>query len=185
MRLFIAADLPAPIKRQLVDLRNQVSRGVKGVKWVEDQNLHLTLKFLGEVDDSLLPKIIEQSGRVISGSKEIRLSLGEIGYFPNKNNPRVVWEGLKGETDKINSLGTSLDKALETLGFEIEKSRKAHLTLGRIKLADGLEQMFNNISNIKYPAKSDFVINELTLYESQLTRQGPIYSVLEKYGFSG
>ncbi|MGE5415302.1 MAG: RNA 2',3'-cyclic phosphodiesterase [Acidobacteriota bacterium] len=184
MRLFIAADPPAPIKRQLIEIRNQLSRGVKGVKWVEDQNLHLTLKFLGEVEDSLLPRIIEQIGKTVSGGQTINLSLGEIGYFPNKSNPRVVWVGLKGEIEELNKIGTELDKGLESLGFELEKNRKAHLTLGRVKFNDGTKQMFSNISNVKHPAKSDFVIDGITLYQSQLTREGPIYSVLEKYGFS-
>lgn len=185
MRLFIAAELPLPIKRQLVETKQHISRGVKGVKWVEDKNLHLTLKFLGEVEESMLPRIIDQTQNAVRGIQTIKLSLSVIGYFPDINNPRVIWAGLKGEIDKINMIGIQLDSQLQSLGFEKEKNRKAHLTLGRVKSNDGLKQLFININNIKYPAMSDFILNEIVLFQSHLTREGPIYSALEKFGFDG
>lgn len=171
MRLFLAADLPKEIKDYLFELELKVKEAK--ITWVAKKNIHLTLKFLGEVEEKYLPKIKEQMKITHA---PLQLSLGKIGFFPSAKNPTVIWLGIEPEEDVI-SLQQKLDAHL-LFSFPGEQKFQAHLTLGRIKSIRRQEDFHNSIRSLKLEKKS-FVISSYQLMKSELTKNGPHYETLE------
>lgn len=184
MRLFLAINLSDPVKKEIIQIKRMLENGIRGVKWVEDNNLHLTMKFLGEVEEDKLEEIKAAIARAVKDVESFKLGARTTGFFPERGTPRVVWIGINGEEEKAISLGQALDRELIVLGFEPEKRRKIHLTIGRIRSAEGGDQVIRSLEQIKdWPGTELFTVSELVLYQSTLTNRGPIYKVIEKYGF--
>ncbi|MCP3682514.1 MAG: RNA 2',3'-cyclic phosphodiesterase [bacterium] len=161
MRTFIAIDLPQDVKDELKKAQETLS-DVRLVK-----NFHLTLKFLGEIT----PEKVECVKNVLTKIefKSFKVSLSNIGVFPNMKKPRVIWVGLKPENELIQ-LQKQIDEALKD---EFEKdSFSPHLTLARVKFNKGEFSLNAKITEIP------FEISEFKLKKSTLTREGPIYEDL-------
>ena len=183
MRLFIAFPLPVEIKKYLSktidDFKSHCSDN-KAVKWVDANNIHLTVKFLGDTDSSLLDTIKKELSNIGKQFPIINCSINKVGAFPNLNKPRVYWIGIDPQNDDIFELAEQTDKAMSQLGFEKESRKfQAHLTLGRIKISYELSDLNQYISNYKVEPKQ-LTINKLRLYKSTLIRQGPIYECLHE-----
>lgn len=181
MRLFFAIPLPEGVKNTLEDLKSQLARNVQGVKWVERGNLHITLKFLGEVEEDRVQDLVELADMAWRDQRSFFLELGALGAFPNLQKPRVIWVGVRGEHQRALEIAKNLDRNLSHLGFETEKDIKLHITLGRVKHPENAKQLFNNIINIKYEAGCGFDVDRLQLLESRLSRVGPEYRVLHEF----
>lgn len=187
IRLFLAIDIPSAVKEQVTTARSHLARGVRGVKWVEDHNFHLTLKFLGEVPEAQAEDISKAVRRAVKGYPAFRLQVGSPGFFPNQKSPRVVWLEIKGDSETALRMGRSIDESLISLGFDPDKRRRLHLTLGRIHSDISTGELLKNYHGFKgYPEKqnTDFEVNQVVLYRSQLTSSGPVYSPMEKYVFN-
>ncbi|NLB17401.1 MAG: RNA 2',3'-cyclic phosphodiesterase [Syntrophomonadaceae bacterium] len=184
MRLFFAIDIPDPLKKEMSALQKKLGANLSGVKWVEEENLHLTLKFLGEVSDHKLKGIISAAHSNLDNFRPHTLSFTNTGFFPHRNRPRVIWLGISGETDVTREVARRLDESLAPLGFEPDSKRKLHITLGRInKETTGPDlvrraQEYNGIGE-----ERKFEVAEVRLYSSELTPSGPNYSILEKFVF--
>ncbi|MEA3378159.1 MAG: RNA 2',3'-cyclic phosphodiesterase [Nanoarchaeota archaeon] len=176
MRLFIAITLPEEIKDYLYNLQKSLNTGLAKIKWVHKKNLHLTLKFLGEVDAKALEKI-KDSLKDLSFSK-FNLKLTEIGFFPSKNNIKVVWLGLEPK-DKLIALQQLVDEQLLTL-FPHDQKFSAHLTLGRAKSIKKKKEFLDIVNNIKVKQLS-FDVGRIELVKSDLTKSGPVYKILEEF----
>ncbi len=186
MRLFLAIDIPFELKDRVVAAREQLAEGVQGVKWVEDQNLHLTIKFLGEVRENQVTDVVEVTQKTLRSCPKFRLEIGDPGFFPNARNPRVIWLAIKGETEVAGRVARALDDSLMPLGFEADKRRRLHLTLGRFRSDVSCKVLVENSQNFKgFAGKLEFEVNQVVLYHSTLTRNGPIYSIVEKIAFNG
>lgn len=186
MRLFLAIDIPSELKEQIGAAREKLAREVRSVKWVEDHNLHLTMKFLGEVAEDQVQEISAAARRAVQGYPRFKLEVGSPGFFPNANNPRVIWLAIKGHTEVALRIGTALDDSLIPLGFESDKRRRLHLTLGRVRSDVSREELVKNIQDFRgLSGKLDFEANQMVLYRSQLTSRGPIYSPVENFVFNG
>ena len=121
MRLFVAIAVPDSVKQHARMLRNYLGRSRPDIKWVEYDNYHLTVKFLGEVNSADLPRLKKQLVLTGEAVPPFYLSAGGLGYFPNSRRPRVIWLGIKGELDKAAFLGERVDAYLGELGFEPER----------------------------------------------------------------
>ena len=181
MRLFIAIELLDDIKECLSMIQNIMQEKILGkedkIGLVKKEQMHLTLKFLGEVQPNNIKEIKD-------ALKEIKLApfsveLGNIGVFPSENNIRVVWVGLKPE-DKIMELQKSIDVQLKSL-FKKEKSFKAHLTLARVKHIKDKAAFISKLKNIKIDNKK-ISISSFKLIKSNLTPKGPVYEAIERFG---
>lgn len=182
MRLFLAVDIPEENKKQISQFIRTVDQGTQAVKWVEQPNLHLTVKFLGEVPAQALKNISTAAAGSLQGMRKFDVSLKGIGFFPNQHNPRVIWVGITQGQESIMEVGKRLDEGLEDYGFDRERNRKAHLTIGRVRDNSNNKQMIINIDNNKEELPEiSFRVEEVFLYQSELTSKGPIYTVLEKY----
>lgn len=185
MRLFLAIDIPEAVKEQVMAARAHLARGVRGVKWVEDHNLHLTVKFLGEVPEARLTDITKAVRSVITGYPVFTLQVGYPGFFPNSKSPRVIWLEIRGDTEIALRMGKSIDESLISMGFERDERRRLHLTLGRVRSNDFTGELLRNAGSFKGFSKvPGFKVNQVVLYRSQLNSSGPVYSPVEKFVFN-
>lgn len=175
MRLFIAVDVDDPIREKIKPVLSELSR-INGVKAVEPENLHITLLFLGEVNESRVSKIEEKLSEV--EFEPFKILFEGVGAFPNVNSPRVVWVGVK-ESGELTGLANNIYEKLKKLGFRRDKEFKAHLTVGRVKRKNP------EVSEvIKRHASENFgemEIRSFRLKQSILTPKGPIYKDLRVF----
>lgn len=183
IRSFIAIELPGEIKSDLAQLGDRLMDARHPfVKWVDVENIHLTLKFLGNVAVNQITEITEAMREAIRGVSPFRLEISGLGAFPRMEQPRVIWVGISGETDKLSELQRRVDSKLVRLGFAGEnQSFVPHLTLARVR--DGAsssdrKDLGRLLASTKFESKGHITVNSINLMKSQLTPDGPIYSRL-------
>lgn len=174
IRAFIALNLPDDIKRIVVATGEQLAPALpeRSVRWVKPNAMHLTLRFLGETAETLLPAVGQALDAAVAGRTAFTLHLDGLGVFPNTKRPRVLWLGL-APTAALGQLKAAVDAALLPLGWAAERGPfTPHLTLGRVR--DG--QRLTAPDGIVVPAAS-FPVTALHLIESDLRPDGPRYTV--------
>lgn len=176
IRAFIAINLPPDVKRALAGVTATLGgRAPRGsVRWVRPEQMHLTLRFLGDTPLDRLPVLAAALDALAAGHAPFSMHLTGVGCFPNTRRPRVVWVGLGGEEAKLTALVAALEAALRPLGWPPEdKPFRAHLTLGRVKderAAQGVDWAAD------VPAL-DVPVTVVHLIESRLRPDGPVYTV--------
>ncbi len=174
MRIFIAIKVPDSIKEKIFKLQKNLD--IRNIRWVASQNIHLTLKFLGEVPEKQIEAVIEAIKSSTQKSKPFDISFEEIGGFPNSKQPRVLWVGIKEGKDKLIELMQNLNKEFSSIGFETESRKPApHLTIGRIKKVESLKLKVEKIKT------TSFLTEQVYLIKSELTSQGPIYTDIKEF----
>lgn len=175
MRCFLAIDLNGECKDYLFKLQKKLSKFVKA-KWVEKKNLHMTLKFLGDIDENKLKAMKKILSEI--KFKKFNLHLEGYGIFPNEKIINVVWVGLKPEKDIIN-LQKKIDENLLDL-FSQDQKFLSHITLGRVKLVKNKDQFKEFLKEIRIE-NIKFSVEDFKLYKSELTKDGPKYHLLEEF----
>ena len=176
MRCFIAVYLPEEIKNYLYDLQHKIGDKYAKVKWVAKKNLHKTLKFLGEIDEEKLDLVKKTLNDI--KFKRFEAGLNNIGWFPNDYRINIIWVDLKPERN-ILELHDEIELRLGNL-FERDERFSVHITLGRVKYVKNKERFLDFLRNIKVMDEK-LVINEFSLIKSDLSKDGPKYSILERY----
>ena len=185
MRLFIAVDIDEKIRHAVAQLQDEMAAEAdmkKGdVKWVRPEKMHLTLKFLGQVKDEKSVEICTVTGSAAEQHKAFDLDIETVGCFGGKS-PKVLWVGTESGSEELCALAGDIEKRLAEVGWP-EEARKfsGHLTLCRIKNFEAgkkLAQISKNYSDIKL---GTVLIDAVTVYQSQLTPTGPIYTALGSY----
>ncbi len=173
MRVFLAIDIPKEIKEKIYNFQKNFK--IKGIKLVERENLHITVKFLGEVNEKLLNNILDLDLSI----QPINIHLKNLSTFPNENYIRVIWIGAYGE----NLIDTFkyVDNKLYKLGFKKEKNYIPHLTIGRVKFIDNKKLLKDKIEKYKNIDFGYFVADSIKLYKSTLTPTGPIYEIIKEW----
>ena len=177
MRTFIAIDLPKEIKEKIAELEKDFTKCDLAFKWVKPENIHLTLKFLGNIDEEQIIKIKQAIAMVSGKFASFEVSFDSFGFFPNERKPRVFFISTTPE-ELLKNIAVKLEEELEALGFEKENRFKSHITLARIKNPKNIACLKEKIKNIRLDKK--FPINEITLYKSTLTKEGPVYKEIFK-----
>jgi len=179
MRLFVAINIPSIIREAIHADAAPLRAATNVVKWVPAPLLHVTLKFLGERRDTLVPDLERALGAVAARHEPIDVHTTEIGAFPNFRRARVVWVGMTGETE-LRALTHGIDERFEELGIPAEsRAFKAHLTLGRVKgemTPDDARAMATAAELVREPR--GFSVRTVDLMHSELGPGGPRYSVL-------
>lgn len=175
MRCFLAIDLNKECKDYLFNLQKEFSKFVKA-KWVEKKNLHLTLKFLGDIDENKLKAVKKILSEI--KFKKFNIHLSEFGVFPNENIINVIWVGLKPEKDIIN-LQKKIDEVLLDL-FSKDQKFTSHITLGRVKLVKNKDKFKGFLKETRIN-NIEFSVDSFKLYKSELSKDGPKYYLLEEY----
>jgi 2'-5' RNA ligase len=181
IRTFIALELPPAVISLLREVQQELKRLKLEARWVRPENIHLTLKFLGDIQSGDVDRIGVAMANAVSGSAPILLAVKGIGVFPGTKRPRIIWLGTGGDIQKLLALQRRLEKELATLGFPKEKRAfKAHLTLGRFKHAakpELIRQMINEFTDL---SSENFFLKQLILYKSDLKPSGAVYSQLKQ-----
>lgn len=188
IRSFIAVELPEEIKTRLEQLEAQLkSETQTRVKWVDPNSIHLTLKFLGNIDAGRTGEITRVMEEAVKGIPPFRLSVKDLGVFPNIRRVQVAWVGLSGEVDRLRQLQQRLESNLEQLGFAAEsRAFTPHLTIARIRnqaSPDERQKFGQLITGTSFDA-GEISVDAISLMRSQLTRQGAIYSRLGSAGMT-
>ncbi|MFA5272209.1 MAG: RNA 2',3'-cyclic phosphodiesterase [Candidatus Omnitrophota bacterium] len=180
MRLFIGIDLPKSLKEELSRLTAKLKKCDCDTKWVQVQNLHLSFKFLGEVNEEKIKNIEEIISTSGKQHKTLELNLEKFGFFPNEKYPGVFFVATDTE-EKLKRIYSFLEDNLQTLGFKKEERFKSHITLARFRSSKNIEVFKKQLESIA--VKGKFPVNEITLFRSILKPQGPIYEKLFSASF--
>jgi len=185
MRTFIAIDIPSEIKSALAVLQTELRRAGADVSWTKPENIHLTLKFLGEVDERRVGEVEKVCVASAAEFQPFTLSLNDTGVFPNARQPRVLWAGLAGEIEKTVEMRKRLDDGLALIGFEREEKHfRPHLTIGRMKSNRKTRELLALADARQVPALS-FVVTEIVLMKSELRPAGAQYTPMAKAPLGG
>jgi RNA 2',3'-cyclic 3'-phosphodiesterase len=179
IRSFIAIELPEAV----VSLLARIQQDLKSLRlkagWVRPQNIHLTLKFLGNIKADDIEKIGGAMKEAAQHCGPFTLTAGGIGFFPGIKRPRVIWVGVGGQTGELFALQRDLEDRLAAVDFPKEKrSFRGHLTLGRFRdgpAPDVIRRVFEEYANF---GKEEFKIHRIVLFKSDLKPSGAVYSQL-------
>ena len=179
IRTFIAIELPEKIIYTIGKVQEKIkSYGFK-IRWVSPENIHLTLKFLGNIKKADMEKVAKAISESVTGYHSISLSVKGIGVFPGIKRPRVLWLGISKQLDLLIELQKTLDETLETMGFPKEKRPfKGHLTLGRIKDKIDPKRLHDVLKEFTKFESEHFFADRIILYESELKPKGAVYTKL-------
>jgi 2'-5' RNA ligase len=182
MRTFIAISLPQTIQEKLSSLQRELKATEADVKWVPPGNMHLTLKFLGETEDKLLPEITDLLREISRTNKSFLLRLSHLGAYPKISAARIIWMGIEEGKNESRNIAQALGQHLLALGFpQEERDFSAHITLGRVKSGFNRDKLTKQLTAMQTtPGNSslEFLATTLTLYKSTLTPKGPTYETL-------
>lgn len=176
MRCFVAVDVPEELKTRVKELQDQLSSC--DIKLVEPKNLHFTLKFLGEIDQTTISKVKQSLSKIATETKPISILLSGVGVFPNLNYIRVIWIGSKSQD--FANLHKSVADALQGIG-EPEKEAVPHLTVARVRSPRNKETIANIVKRYESEPFGSFNIDQIKLKKSTLMPSGPIYEDLEVF----
>ena len=178
IRAFIAVE--TPISTEINQVINEIKKTQIDAKLVETENMHLTLKFLGDIDENLTEDIEKIIKDTVENVQPFQLTLKNMGVFPNQNYIKVLWVGVEN-AEILKQIAETINTKLQKLGFEKEKRPfSVHLTIARIKSAKNKEkiiQLINKYQNIEF---QKIQINKILLKKSILTQKGPIYTNLKE-----
>lgn len=177
IRTFIALPIPDNLRKTLRTAISDLREKNAGVKWVRPESVHITLKFLGNINEDLIDPLARELDTAASFCPELNLSFSGFGVFPNSRRPRVIWVGLKGDTAQLGELASSIDRGCAKFGIKPEKRPfNAHITLGRLKAPSMIDLDINLI-------EEDFNATQVLFYKSELLPQGARYTVLHRSSF--
>ncbi|OGU55164.1 MAG: 2'-5' RNA ligase [Ignavibacteria bacterium RBG_13_36_8] len=178
-RLFVSLDLPECIQEEVIKNRDKIYGDDSKIRWETKEKLHLTLKFLEDVEESRTKEIEDELKSISIKHSIIELSFSRFGIFYKERKPRILWIGLN-DSLKLNQLQDEVERSMENLGFEREKRKfKSHITLLRIKGYEDLDRI-NKFGEYKLP-EINFAATDISLMKSTLTHSGSIYTRLKSF----
>ncbi len=182
IRAFIAFELPADVLDRVQSLQEKLKTLGLNVRWVRPGNLHLTLKFLGNIARTDIESVRSGLSAAIGRFSPIALSLKGIGVFPGVRRPRVLWVGIAGEVQMLAELQATIEDVLAPVGIARENRKfKAHLTLGRFKGSADARKLGEAIAAFNPFSTDVFEIDRLFLFQSELKPTGPEYTRLMNF----
>jgi 2'-5' RNA ligase len=181
VRTFIALPLPADAHKMLEELRRPLLDLGADVRWTPIESIHLTVKFLGEIEPSVLPALADGIRRVVLNSGGFSVRLQGLGAFPSLRSPNILWCGIQGDVGMLQALQQAVESACSQLGFAPEQRPfKPHLTLGRIRRRRHLRPLLDCI-RINSPLECVADIERINIYQSSLSPRGAIHKILESF----
>lgn len=180
IRAFLALNLPVAMIEEIRGLQGKLKEqareaGLK-VSWVPAANMHVTLRFLGDIPREVASAILDTLQGALAGTAPLSLEVGGLGVFPDARKPRVLWVGVESPGEGLPALSKKVEEALEQLGFEPEgRPFHAHLTLGRVKQGGDVQEMLDAHPDAAF---GRCTAHEVVLYQSVLQRSGAEYSAL-------
>jgi 2'-5' RNA ligase len=181
MRLFVAVNLPSEVRGRLAAEQDRLRRAQADVSWVRPENIHVTLKFLGETDEKRLDRIRPALFEVARASASFRIRVSGLGSFGGRI-PRVVWVGVQEGAEPLSRLAQAVEAAMARLGFPKERRGfTAHITLGRVRSARNAEALLAALAQPETGPPGSVEVNQFELMQSELRPTGSVYTVLDRF----
>jgi 2'-5' RNA ligase len=187
LRTFIAVDLGKPIRDRIVSLQEKLAQSGAPVKWVEVENLHVTLLFLGEVEDRTVPAVCQAVADVGQQHAPFTMTVEAVGSFPNARRPRVLWVGVGDGVQELCGLHDALEPPLLDLGCYRREERRytPHITIGRVKTERPSDHLATALAKNTAWKAGEIPVREVLVMSSELTPDGPLYTVLSRAKLGG
>src|SRR5262245_51286773 len=182
LRTFLAVELPAGVRARCVELQEELAGPAGGVKWVEKENLHVTLLFLGDVSDRDVIDVCRAAAKACAGVAPFPVVVEGVGAFPNARRPRTIWAGITTGAEELVALHDALGAPLLALGCYRREERRytPHVTLGRVKGDRPDDRLTAALEAQAEWRGGEGEVSEVLVMSSQLTPQGPVYSVMSR-----
>jgi 2'-5' RNA ligase len=186
IRTFVAAAINNDVRSRALKLMERLRPAAPNVKWVEPEGLHWTLNFLGNVEECETGEICAAVAEAALEHAPFDLEIRGAGAFPSPDRPRTLWLGVGEGRDEMIALQASIEHSLESLGYRGEARRYTpHLTIGRPGRGQPSSELAIELANLADFQGGTMLVDEVTVYSSELTRQGPIYTPLGFAPLSG
>jgi len=177
-RGFIAIDIES--NKKLVEFENEIKKTGADLKLVETKNIHATLKFLGDTEETIVDEIEKIITNAVKEIKSFNIQLKGTGVFPNQNYIKVIWVGIE-HVEPIAVIANDLDEKLSKLGFKREERKfSPHLTIARVKTSRNKDKLLQTIEKYRDMEFTDMKVDSIKLKKSDLTPKGPIYTTLRE-----
>lgn len=185
IRAFIAVELTPDVQDILAVVQAQLKKSGADIKWVRPKNIHLTLKFLGNIPSENITRIYDAMRDTVKEQHPFSITLTHIGAFPKIERPKVVWIGAEENQSDIRQISTSLEERLASLNFKKEeRDFKAHITIGRVRSSLNRHHLIKALKTFRLEHAIIQHVDHITLFKSTLTPKGPIYEILEQADFA-
>lgn len=184
LRTFVALEVPSPVRALAAEVQQRLRADLQDVRWSHPENIHLTLKFLGDVPEIELPDVCDAVRRAAGEHESLVWRPAELGAFPQLERPRVLWLGVTPEEEGLFELQQSIDRSLHEIGFPAERRRfHAHLTLGRCRRAqelpaDHFQATVQWLAAAAKRLKLEVHTSEVATFASFLEPEGPRYQAI-------
>lgn len=179
LRAFIAVPIPETVTVFLQQVQQRLQAQRMNIRWVIARNVHLTLKFLGDIEASRVPAITSQMDAAAATTPSFSLNASGVGVFPNHRRARVWWVGVAGDIDRLHALQSNLEAGLAAGGFgKSSRDFRAHLTIGRTRRRINAKTVDESLGPLKDTASGAFRVDRLVLFQSILKPDGAEYTRL-------
>ena len=179
LRTFIAIELGPQVQKTLGAVQEQLRKADADIRWVKPGNIHLTLKFLGEISVKKIKAVSESFPSIFSAFHAFDIAVPHLGVFPGKGNPRVLWAGIEQGAAQATAIAQAVEDYLAKLGFPKERKEFVpHITLGRVRSKRNLPALQAALNDFVFPQPCRGRVSAVTLFKSTLTPQGSIYEPL-------
>jgi len=178
IRCFIAVNLPVELKMAIGNVIAPLKKSGADVKWVNVENIHLTLKFLGNTDESLIPDITETLSKKLSHYKAFYITIAGVGCFPSEKRPKVIWIGME-DSAVLRNIWNDVDTTLSGFGFLPEgRSYSPHLTVGRVRSMKKVNELMNLFVDFRNSDFGRIEVSAIHIMKSELKPAGAEYTSL-------
>ena len=185
MRVFVAIELPEDAKRALGDLIDRLRASGATATWVNAETMHLTLRFLGEIDDAQLALYRTRLAEAYLETRAFSLTVEGVSAFPNLRRPSVFWAGVTTDGPELAYVQEAAERAAQAIGLEPEpKAFHPHVTLARVKEREQGARLAARVPAEEAFAAGEFAVAAVTLFQSRLTPQGPVHTPIQEYRFA-
>ena len=176
IRTFVAVELPNDVRRAIGKLVHRLQPIANRIRWVDQENMHLTLVFLGDVLDREVHTVCRAVARVCQSVEPFLLAVQGVGVFPKPEKPRVLWVGLDIGAEELIVLREHVAKELDSAGFQFDWKFSPHITIGRVAHGhfDDHDVIAKSLESAEKPF-GEFVVNEVSVISSTLEKSGPLY----------
>lgn len=183
LRTFVAVDVDEAVRKRFKELQERLKEAGGDVRWVVAENIHITLKFLGYVEDTDIPTVKDVIREAVKGLKPFRIKFEGLGAFPRLQRPRVVFVAIQDTSGNLSRINSRLEEGFfEKLGIEKEeRSYSPHLTLGRVKSPKNIDPLVQLMREHSTDSFGEETVQSVVLMNSQLSPKGPTYTRLESF----
>lgn len=185
IRSFIAIDSTPEVKEEIAKLQEILRVTNAEVRWESREKFHITLKFLGNVEEATLDSMASQLETELAAFSPFGLIYQGVGCFPNLHRPRVIWVGAQNEDSTLGRVYQKIEQITSSFGFPREERQfHSHITLGRVKGSRNIKALVSEIEVARFPVQQS-AINEIILMKSDLKPTGSVYTVLRRFLLKG